>query len=210
MLINEIIDTNIQPGDFSSIPLSKKHTKVVNFIKTNCSDILKLYQRSGQYLYHGFKEKHQLLFLGNPRTDRKPRNSEPKFQEAIDNHLKDAGFKALRSNSIFCVPLRRRSSYYGSPYIIFPLNGFNYTWSDKFFDIYVCDKDIEIYLPFDAKTFIKNVGFKNNEGIEKALNIDNEICINGNYVAIASELYSTKNEIKLRPIFDQLGLSYEN
>jgi hypothetical protein len=46
--------------------------------------------------------------------------------------VKEAGFTTLRGNSLFCNSSLNKADNWGKPYVIFPLNGFSYTYSAKF------------------------------------------------------------------------------
>lgn len=58
------------------------------------------------------------------------------FQIEFDAHLKKLGFKALRSNSIFCSGNLAEAATYGKLFAIFPHNGFDFTWSPEIEDAY--------------------------------------------------------------------------
>lgn len=52
------------------------------------------------------------------------------FQQIIDNIFVEAGCSALRSNSTFVTSNIMSSRNFGDAYIIFPINGFEYTWTN--------------------------------------------------------------------------------
>lgn len=186
MKINEVIDDNIQVGNHNDIFASdEKMQELCDYIKKNCSDILTIYQTIGKYLFRGVNGM-PLVFLANPRTDRKPRDSSMEFQVVIDNKLRTVGFKALRSNSIFCCGNQQYASKYGNNYIIFPRNGFNYTWSESLCDYYQQAKDNKVvaHNTLPPKEYVEKYKFKDTD-IEKAIKSGHEIYINEPYVAIS-------------------------
>lgn len=206
MNINEIIAA----GEISNIRVSKKFIKVTNYIKTRCSQILKLYKETDNYLYHGFKDKMPLIFMGNPRDDRKPMDTDIELQKEADRKLKEAGFNALRSNSIFCTNRFKRASSYGEVYIIFPLNGFNYTYSDKLYDFYMdfSMTDLRIFKKLPSQEFVHYWKFK-NKFLGNILDSPsgNEIYINGPYIAVgADNTYHQFHDNNIKLLFDNLGL----
>lgn len=49
----------------------------------------------------------------------------------------DNGFNARRSNSLFCTSDYNQASDYGTPYVVFPVNGFSFTYWDNCKDLFV-------------------------------------------------------------------------
>jgi len=116
----------------------KAFIRLATYVEKNCSDFVKIMKDSNEFLYRGIKDANKEdHFFGVPRENRYPRDTSQENQELADEYLTLAGFKALRRNSIFC------TSKYGNAlsftklsdasqiYTIFPLNGFDYTWSIK-------------------------------------------------------------------------------
>lgn len=220
------INKQIKSGSIQGLPYkrSKDITKYITWIKKNCSDFLT--QSHGSPLYRGV-HRNQLqhlvvnksdIFLGNSEKNRLPKNSDAAAQLAIDAHLKAAGFKALRSNSIFCTGNSRETAGYGNMYYIFPLNGFTFTWNDKITDLYIdwpigpeevaeYQKDKESYsanlslygknkkekldniFSKPNKEFAIKYGFKKDD-LYSAITSFREIYIHGKYLAIDADLMS--------------------
>ncbi len=101
--------------------------KLITIIKTHCSEFIPTLLSSGP-LYRGITNEYIPIFIASARDYRRPKDTYIKYQEAIDNKLKDAGFTALRGNSIFVTGEKYAALNYGSVYYIFPLNGFTCTW----------------------------------------------------------------------------------
>jgi hypothetical protein len=113
----------------------------MSMIKRDCSEALNEMKRADNFLYRGlrmsqYQEGMPNIFVGKPRENRKAKDSATDVQEKFDNLLKEAGFQALRSNSIFCSGNKSQASGYGEMYCIFPKNGYACTWSPKFSDLY--------------------------------------------------------------------------
>lgn len=115
-------------------------------IKIECSDAVQAISQENKFLYRGmklgnsvarfFKLKPSLkIFLGMPREDRKPVDVSVETQGKYDSYLRKFGMTALRSNSIFCTSNKLFAERYGTTYLIFPKNGFDFTWSPDTSDL---------------------------------------------------------------------------
>ncbi len=188
MLINEVINKN----------------SIINTIQTKCSDILSVYQKNQVYLYHGGKlgDTPQMF-----KTEKKriPKDTPENIQKFVDQLLKKAGFTALRSNSLFCTGDINEAWGYGSynaPYIIFPFNGFQFTWSKiindftLYFgltDMFIANEYFALVngIPKPTKTltdmtpkqFISKFKFSNTN-ITAAIKSKQEILISGKFIAV--------------------------
>jgi hypothetical protein len=74
--------------------------------------------------------------VGQSHKKRKTKDTSSAIQTGVDKVLASKGFTALRHNSIFTSSRVEIASDYGIPYIIFPKNGFSFTWSPKIQDFY--------------------------------------------------------------------------
>lgn len=198
---------------------------VIAFIKKHCSNFINDgVTKSNKFLYRGVSEnkvKSEKSFIGKS-LDFRPssiRNNEVniKYQIIFDLLLKYAGFDALRTNSIFCTSnINTASSYIGkdgNTFIIFPMNGFKYTYSDihsgKSAYQFKYDKlHFNVYYNIDAtqtpnsnfqKEVINNIKLicnkfiKENKlhktNISKAMIVNDDIWFTGQYVAVNIEYY---------------------
>lgn len=91
-------------------------------------------------LFRGIKGDKPTFFRAKPVTGRNPMDSNKKFQAMYDRILKMAGFKALRSNSIFTSSDYHKAAEYGEVYVIFPANGSSFSWS-RYRDEIILDAD---------------------------------------------------------------------
>lgn len=133
-----IVENDISSG--SKVPLNISANEMTTLIKRDCSDFLKYVNgNTNLLLYRGFRNLNIPYFVGVPRNDRQPIDSGEKTQKFIDYILINAGFKATRTNSIFTTGDPDFASQYGVSYYVFPLNGFNYTYSNKIGDMYLHD-----------------------------------------------------------------------
>jgi hypothetical protein len=197
MKINEI--TN-----FYKLVHNTNITEIKQFIKQNCSQILSVYKANPlKKLYRGLHvnaSPYPLALTGESPTNRKPQNTPIDIQNKIDNKLKEAGFSALRSNSIFCSSVYEDTESYGAVYIIYPFNGFTYTWAENIYDLTLqfClfknykssvknDFNEDLY-KLSGKEFVDKYKFRNTD-LNSALNGGEEICIHGKYLALLASQY---------------------
>lgn len=113
--------------------LSLAEQKMVAYIKQNCGQILELYHTIPERMYRNAKMGNVGFFITNSPENRTPVDTPPNLQHDVDYALHEAGFRALRSNSIFVLgvpPLYK----FGEQYIIFPEDNFEFTWSIEFMD----------------------------------------------------------------------------
>lgn len=167
---------------------SKK--EVDAYIEKNCSDFL---AEVGQIpLYRGFvhvsKGEARLpkIAIGASPTHRPPRDSPFVDQKRVDKALKEAGFTALRSNSIFCSGSEAQARIYGRVYLVYPINGFSFTWAYKAPDFFGAIGDKRI-LQKSGSEIIKHFGFRKDD-LRIAVLSGHEIYIHGRYVMIAKGL----------------------
>src|ERR1035441_3846344 len=152
MPIKPPIPKNIKAGHIKSlnvndIPIRKNYAsnsnkekiklfKALKFIDSHCSEFLSSMKKSKQILYHGFRtgdiSSVNGIFIGKPWPKRMPKDSDLKLQQTLDFIMKYEGFSALRGNSIFCTSKQNKASDFGYVFLIFPLNGFSYSYGDSY------------------------------------------------------------------------------
>lgn len=110
---------------------------IIEEIKRDCSDFIKIVQETNEFLYRGIKS-YASAFEGLSRTSRKTLHSKPEISDYVDQVLMDHGFKALRKASIFTTSNKSFAGTFGyTVYLIFPKNGFHFlstTERDLIFD----------------------------------------------------------------------------
>lgn len=103
-----------------------------NRIKVECSDYLAACGRAQTWLYRGMGSREtRPAFLEKSPEHRQPSDSHPGLMRSFDQSLHQLGFAALRSNSIFCSGDKDTASYFGHLYVIFPRNGFDFTYTNQ-------------------------------------------------------------------------------
>ena len=199
MLISEL---------FESYDTFERDTAVA-YIREHCSDILNVYQRLGAVLYRGIS-----YYVGTSwaveesRVDRSPKDTAPRIQKLVDQKLEGAGFKALRSNSTFTNPMPTAVLEYGTSYVIYPENGFDFTWSPVITDFWAEIIDIPVRYShlercleeLTPAEFVNEYNFLHGS-LDSAINSKNEILIRGKYVLIKNNLFSDA-------VRDELGIYY--
>jgi hypothetical protein len=165
---------------------------IISFIKEKCSDILVLYRENRKVLYRGIASSEKYLIDESP-VNRLPRDTPRFLSFAIDDKLQAAGFKALRSNSIFCTGRENDAIAYadgGSLYVIFPVNGFDYTYC-KYRDL---TEEMEYNVPqiqnMSTDKFIKDLEFKDTD-LGFAMHTGVEVYLHGKYAAVRYNSFST-------------------
>lgn len=122
--------------------------KLHNFFQgllKHCDNILSLYKVLNQnkkhdemlLLYRGMKKIKADAIYGKPYEARKPKDSKKDFDWLVNIGMEAMNIPARRNNSIFATGNFRHASDYGKVYIIFPVNGFDFTWSPKERDIII-------------------------------------------------------------------------
>lgn len=132
----------------------------VERIKQECSEFLSYAEKSLpslNLLYRGIDKARGHpgeFFSGESPTNRKPMSSSVIGQQMFDTALQQLGFTALRSNSIFVTSSIRQADTYGRIYMVFPINGFKYTYTAKK-DIVIGVRGIRNLI--DYESFYKDV-----------------------------------------------------
>lgn len=171
--LNKLIaDLTLKRGNIlASIRDKQTTTKGFSKLEADCGEALTIFREAKQVLYRGSSSARLQFpdgqFHGHPRKDRLAKDSYQIMQAAYDALLKKLGYSALRSNGLFCTANPDQALGYGQVYVIFPKNGFTYTWSTVSEDIVFDDADL-MYL--SKKPFQKYIAEVNR--ILKAAKIE--------------------------------------
>lgn len=175
------------------VNINPKLLKYFSYIEQHCSEFLKVVQETQRFLFRGQNDARLPIFVGHPRANREPKDSDPEAQQLADKYLTAMGFKALRSNSIFTTSSQRHAADFGTVYVIFPKNGFDFTWSTKHDDLVIdsvaalggddSEELIDIY-----NHYIEEIRFEEDEYIESFLV--------SNFKQFKYDTKETKNEVK--------------
>lgn len=179
---------------FESIRHEKIINEYVDFIYENCQQFLK----ESEFIpaYRGMTvpgDKHYAGFHEWRERTRRPKDIPYVVHDAVNYQLDELGFKARRDNSIFISGSKSIAVHYGPPYLIFPLDGYSYTWSPDVHDLYdlypFAQLDLKHNAIQQALNDIPNFRFLNTN-LSEALNSKNEIYLYSpeGYVAIYSSI----------------------
>jgi hypothetical protein len=172
-----------------------------HLIEKRCSNILKIYQSEHKCFFRGINSRNPYI-LGKSPEYRPPKDSRMYVQLIIDTKLRDYGFKALRSNSIFASSdysfTHQFKGLYGDIFIVFPLNGFDFTTSNYYKDfaedaIYDAGGPEEFFVRNEyalENKFVKEYRFQNTD-ILTPLKNGHEILFHGKYVMVNTKTFPT-------------------
>jgi hypothetical protein len=177
MRLNEFEDT-IKTWDMPGTGPDLVTDEILHYIATHCSSFLKVAKPLRRLLYRGLNDHDQDVFIGQTKEGRRPFNSTRHEQAEFDDAISKLGFKALRSNSIFCSTNLYFAATYGRAYIIFPIDGFDFTWSPMVSDFYIHNIGVN-----DWDAYVADHHYQDYE-LDKALVSTNEILIHGKFMAI--------------------------
>jgi hypothetical protein len=121
----------IQPGERKGLPEGADIKVIWDRILTrHCTQAIAAYRSSGGLLYRGMKST-QRWFRAAGHTQRQAKDSHPAVAAQFDRLLAQCGMTALRSNSVFASSSHRQAMDYGRVYVIFPIDGFRFTYTNE-------------------------------------------------------------------------------
>ena len=130
--------------------VDKHEMLVFRQIQSECSTYLQaVHQANNQYLYRGINVNFVDHLTDQSKPGRIPTDSNLKTTQLFDQAMTQAGFAAQRGNSKFATgdltqaagypPKIPGSGNWGAAYVIFPVNGFQFSWSQKHKDLILDD-----------------------------------------------------------------------
>lgn len=131
--------------EYENSKVNDRPVKMDNLFKAlakHCKEIIKVYKElnrndfsRGKFLFRGIRSSDDALY-GKPFDARKPKDSNRDLHELVNGTINNLGFTANRENSMFVTGDRSQASGYGnSLYIMFPVDGFTFTWSQTVKDL---------------------------------------------------------------------------
>lgn len=168
--------------------------EIMNFIDKHCKKAVTAMQDTQTFLYRriGYDVGAPNIFHGITPTARES-YSAGYDQLLLDKILQQCGFSSLRSNSICCTGSNTDLYGFGKLYHIFPVKGFDFTWSPKIEDIGANNEFASSMarekLVSSPKKFVKYWQFSKNN-FAMALHSKNEITIHGQYIALADKYHT--------------------
>ncbi len=152
----ELLDLEIKYEDNGEIPI--KLNKLFQGIEKNCSQIVKIYKQinnenlsTNRFIFRGIRSNEDALY-SLPHTTRRPKDSRENVDKLADAALKNNGFIAARANSVFTTGNYSQASGYGhSVYVIFPFDGFHFTYSKTIGDLILRDEYLSYFVNDEVK-----------------------------------------------------------
>lgn len=191
--------------------------ETIKLLNTNCSEIMAAYKAAEEILFRGSIESS--ISLREPNYPRLPKDSDPNIQQAADEYLKQLGFVAMRSNSMFATSDFHMAFAYTrytdkrpekkTLYMVFPFNGFDYTWSSQISDFYVHTPSFgtfKIMYP-TAADFQKKFKYQANN-LVAGIRSGSEIMITGKYYRIILNKHNYSKICKSLDIPMDLAVSF--
>jgi transcription antitermination factor NusG len=108
--------------------------KLLKGIEKNSTTIMNAYRNTGKFLYRGIKSDDDALY-GKPFDSRRPKDSNAGLNAILNKALGAAGFAARRDNTSFTSGTYNQASNYGTVYIFFPRDGFQFHYSKSIRDL---------------------------------------------------------------------------
>lgn len=187
----------IAPGQKQALELDI--SSIITLIKRECSFALNAMLSAKRMLYRGMLAYNLPEFIAMSRNDRRSLSRLDLAHNTFDLLINQYGFTANRSNSIFCTSIEHLAAGYGSVYYIFPVNGFDFLWSNRvsdlmanpsevFYDLKDYSEKIELDPARASQEFIRKWKFKDTD-FSNALISGNEILVHGKYYAFEKEKY---------------------
>ena len=134
-LFDDSIKVNIGEYSLSYPP------KIYEKIKYDCSEILKIYEKTNRLLFRGSSSERMeklapKIYKMVPRDNRLPKDTDQIHHGMIDVLFKEKFGWRARSEGVFCSSKFKDIKTYGTPYIFLPVNGYKFVWSHTYKDLY--------------------------------------------------------------------------
>lgn len=130
--------------EYETSTVNDRPVKMDNLFKAlakHCKEIIKVYKELNRnnfarekFLFRGIKSSDDAVY-GKPFEARKPKDSNRDLHDLVNGTINNLGFEANRENAMFVSGDRGQASNYGSLYIMFPMDGFKFTWSKTVKDL---------------------------------------------------------------------------
>lgn len=207
----------IAPGEKEE--LSDESDKYIQLVETNCSFVLPYIKKTRKFLYRGYMQKQLTAFKGQSRNNRQPLSFDIDIANKLDDMFDYEGILAKRSNSIYCTSSIDNAGFYtnykpgsmGGPkvhsnvYIIFPINGFHFSWASKTSDLFgdwSAWSDSPMLRNNEYDELIEKYGITDRD-LGMAIRSGHEILISGQYYAFNEQTFGGYFHNKL--FYDSTG-----
>lgn len=146
-----------------------------------CQIALSSYNVTKKELYCKFEKRHTDMFIGLEPKIKTIKGVEQKLFNAVNKNFRIRGLQTDLSNSILTYTDVNLIPNFGDTYVIFPFDGFDFTWSPMVSDIRSINLDFD-----DPNSFnLKQLAGYTNRNFSMAMRNGYEILIRGKYLAVA-------------------------
>lgn len=204
MRLHEIQDVEV---DYAKL------TKAFADISKRCRQIVSLYKTHlegpNNFFYHGTR-KHGTapVYRARSVSNRGPKDTSVEVHDKLVELMSGLGLTAHRGNSLFMSSdFNNVHEEYGRPFIVFPVDGFKYTWSPRVKDVfaemertYQLNQTIANLDPDslnDIKWFEQHYAFQDSN-LAGALQSGHEVMVAGEYYAVNSMYIEYVKQLVLR------------
>ena len=101
------------------------YSTLIPIIKKNCSEYLK--EVGKNVLIRGIQSSNDVLSLAEI-TNRAPKDTYEGVHDYMVDFYKKENIKARRDNSLFCTGIKNTALEYGNLFVVFPYNGYDYSY----------------------------------------------------------------------------------
>lgn len=112
---------------------------IISILERDCKQFLNEIKKIGQPLFRGTRNFDEFdTGIGDRLVsgDREPVDTNKDISNIIDSYFQEKFGIKLRSSGIFATKLPNVASDYGTPYLFFPVDGYEYYWSKDITDLY--------------------------------------------------------------------------
>jgi len=139
-------------------------------IANNCTQIVQTYidlnpdfkSRDAKVFYRGIKSTEDALY-GKPFDERRVMTSSSRLSDIFNKGMEAAGFEARRDNSSFVSGDKSQASGYGKVYVMFPKDGFSFSWSRNTKDLILDRGSYPKMLDYELLAPLKDFVLTNRE-----------------------------------------------
>jgi len=132
---NEVVLSDGPPDQYTGRQRIAMLEKLLPSVPQQCSNIIQVYRDAGWGFYRGLRSTASIL-LKNIRTDRKTMEMAPDRAELLVAAYNAVDVAAHRQNSIFTTPSLEMAQAWGDLYIVFPFNGYKFSYFENIKDDY--------------------------------------------------------------------------
>lgn len=195
---------------FPPLPEEPLLSTVMDAIKTNCGEFLSYIRAAGKHrpLYRGISGRNPTFMEVRGRQTRTPVTLSQQDHDMTNDFLARSGMTANRDNSSFATSNQFVAQAFGSIYLVFPKDGFAYTYFED--DDYIQsmrvfrNKMVQMREPLDgddAKYRLwLSIANPHDDSLEDAINNGYEVMFTGDYYAVKKDFINSQYRQSSSPV----------